>query len=215
MSSGWILIADDHPLTREGMFLAARSARPGANVVAVGSVAEAATELDRRPGCAMIMLDFHLPDARGYSGLLQLQHQAPDVPIVIVTVREDPSLVEAAKALSAVAYVFKSRPLDEIAAILRLVLIGQTHFPSGVAISPVISAARARIADLSPAQHKVLLALADGHSNKQIAHDLHVTEATVKAHLTAVFRKLGVTNRAQALLAMQPLLQAGEADVPA
>lgn len=197
------------------MFLAARAALPGSTVVAVGSVAEAAAELERRPPCSLILLDFHLPDARGYSGLLHLQHRAGDVPIVMVTAREETSLVEAARALGAAGYVAKSTPLDDITRILRRILAGETHFLDAAPASPVIAAARARIAELSPAQHTVLLALADGHSNKQIAHDLNVTEATVKAHLTAIFRKLGVTNRTQALLAVQPLLRAGEADVPA
>lgn len=195
------------------MFLAARAALPGSTVVAVGSIGEATAEVDRRPPCSMILLDFHLPDARGYSGLLHLQHRVGDVPIVMVTAREELSLVEAARALGAAGFIVKSTPLDDITRILRRILAGETHFPDAAPASPVIAAAKAKIADLSPAQHDVLMALADGHSNKQIAHDLNVTEATIKAHLTAIFRKLGVTNRTQALLAVQPLLGAGGTDV--
>ena len=205
--TGRVLVADDHPLAREGMSLAARAALPGANVVGVGTIADAVVAMGTRPPFRLILLDFELPDAHGYSGLLKLQHIAPNVPIVVITARQDKTLVEAAKALGAAGFVFKSTPLDDIAARLRLVLAGHAHFPAGASASPTIAAARERIADLSPAQHAVLLALADGRSNKVIASDLDITEATVKAHLTAIFRKLGVTNRTQALLAVRPLFE--------
>jgi len=206
---GRVLIADDHPLTREGLSLAARSALAGSTVVGVGSVAEAVAEVESRNRFRMILLDFQLPDARGYSGLLALQFRDPAVPIVVITAREDASLVDAARALGAAGFLFKSLPLDTIAAHLRQIDEGRTSFPAGSTPSSAIEAARARINDLSPAQHGVLLALADGHSNKQIARDLQVTEATVKAHLTSIFRNMGVTNRTQALLAIQPLIGSG------
>jgi DNA-binding NarL/FixJ family response regulator len=181
---------------------------PGATIVGVGTIADAVAAMTTRPPFRLVLLDFQLPDAHGYSGLLKLQHLDPHVPIVVVTAREDNSLIEAAKALGAAGFLFKSTPLDELAGLLRRIIAGHSHFPAGASASPTIAAARARITDLSPAQHAVLLALADGRSNKVIARDLAITEATVKAHLTAIFRKLGVTNRTQALLAVQPLFQA-------
>ncbi|RDE07476.1 DNA-binding response regulator [Sphingomonas aracearum] len=203
-----MLVADDHPLTREGIALAARAALPGATVVGVGSIADAAAAMNSRPPFRLIVLDFQLPDAHGYSGLLKLQHRDASIPIVMVTAREDASLVEAARALGAAGFVYKSLPLDEIAAVFRRLILGGTYFPVATNVSPGIAAARAKIADLTPAQRDVLLALADGRSNKEVARDLSITEATVKAHLTAVFRKLGVSNRTQALLAVQPLFGA-------
>lgn len=203
---GHVLVADHHPITREGLSLAVRGALPDAIVIPAGSVAEAIAQIEIRTAFRMILLDLQLPDARGYSGLLALQFRAPATPIVVVSAREDPSLVEAAKALGAAGFLFKSLTLDAIAAELRRVSEGGASFPAGVAPSPVIDAARARIGELSPAQHAVLMALADGRSYKEIARDLDVTEATVKAHLTAIFRKMGVANRAQALLAIQPLI---------
>ncbi|MEH3101537.1 response regulator transcription factor [Sphingomonas adhaesiva] len=204
------MVADDHPLTREGLSLAARAAMPGAMIVSVGSVAEAVAQAEARGRFRMVLLDFQLPDARGYSGLLALQMHDPAVPIVVVTAHEDPSLVEAARALGAAGFLFKSLPLDTIAAKLREVDAGRVTFPADVAPHAAVAAARARIDNLSPAQHRVLIALADGRSNKHIARELDVTEATVKAHLSAIFRRMGVANRAQAMLAMQPLL----GDVP-
>lgn len=207
MSGAKILIVDDHPLSREGLSLAARAALPGAQIIGVGSIAAAAAAMAGRRTFRLILLDFDLPDAHGYSGMLRLQRLDPDAPIAIVTGYEDPRLIEAAKALGTAGFLYKSLPLDAITGILRRLLTGATHFPEGVTPDRSIAAARLRIQDLSRAQYTVLLALADGRANKQIAHDLRVTEATVKAHLTAVFRKLGVSNRAQALLAVRPLLQ--------
>lgn len=206
MPGGSVLIVDDHPLTREGLSLAARAAMPGALVVAVGSIAEAAAAMANRRRFRLILLDFQLPDSHGYAGMLRLQQIDPAAPIVIVTAHEEPHLIEAAKALGAAGFVFKNLPLDQFADILRQVLAGRTHYPPGATADKSIAAARARIKDLSKAQYGVLLALSSGRANKQIAHDLSITEATVKAHLTAVFRKIGVTNRAQALLAVRPLL---------
>ncbi len=203
---GHVLVADDHPLTREGLSLAARAALPGATIVSVGSVAEAVAQAEARGRFRMVLLDFQLPDARGYSGLLALQMHDPGVPIVVVTAHEDPALVEAARALGAAGFLFKSLPLDTIAARLREVDQGRVVFPADVVPNAAVAAARTRIDNLSPAQHRVLIALADGRSNKHIARELDVTEATVKAHLSAIFRRMGVANRAQAMLAMQPLL---------
>ena len=207
-TGGRVLIADDHPLAREGLTLAVRSALAGAAVSTAGTVAEALAVIGRAPPDRMILLDLMLPDARGYSGLLSVQHQVPRVPIVIVSASQGASLVEAARAIGAAAFLSKSMPLDALAASLREVDAGQQVFPSALRNQPDVTELRARIDALSPAQKSVLVALVDGRSNKAIAYDLGITEATVKAHLTVVFRKLGVTNRAQALIAMQPIFGA-------
>lgn len=204
---GRVLVADDHPLSREGLSLAARAALPGATTMAAGSVAEAQALLDGRPSYRMILLDLVLPDARGFSGLLSMQVHARGAPIVLVSATEDARQVEAARALGASGYLFKSLALDRIAEALRRIDTGQPSFPAIAALPSVaVQDAQAKLAALSNAQRGVLMALADGRSNKQIAHDLGVGEATIKAHLTAIFRKIGVANRAQALLAMQPLI---------
>lgn len=199
-------MADDHPLTREGLAVAARAALPGASIITAGSINEAAA-VAKRTSLRMILLDFKLPDAHGFSGLLTLQMHAPTTPIVVVTASEEPRLIEAARAVGASGFLFKSLPLDEIADRLRQIDAGETVFPpASTDGAPGLSDLRARVGSLSGAQRAVLLALADGRGNKEIAADLGVTEATIKAHLTAIFRKLRVTNRAQALLAAQPLI---------
>ncbi|MGK6322142.1 response regulator [Sphingomonas sp. DT-51] len=198
-------MADDHPLTREGLSLAARAALPGTQVVTAGSIKEAVAAAERT-SFRMILLDYDVPDAHGFSGLLALQVLAPTTPIVLVTANERASLIEAARALGASGYLFKSLPLDVLVERLRSIDDGAVIFPTIDTAAPDLKDLRARVESLSPAQRGVLLALADGRANKQIARDLDVTEATIKAHLTVIFRKLGVSNRAQALLAMQPML---------
>ncbi len=202
---GRVLIADDHPLIREGLAIAARAAMPGVTVDTAGTIGDAVAALKRHAKYRLILLDFVLPDARGFSGFLQLQHEAGRVPIAMISANENPTLVESARALGAAGFLHKTRPFDDLARDIRKLAEGQTSFPA-VAAGAAPSALRERIASLSGAQLRVLIALSDGRLNKQIAADLAVSEATVKAHMTAIFRKLDVANRAQALLAVQPLL---------
>lgn len=202
-----LLLADDHPLTRQGLALAAQSALPGAVIDSVGSIADAEAMVERHGRYRLALLDLILPDASGFSGFLRLQRALGQVPIVIVSSRDQPQLIETARALGAAGYLVKSQPLDETMAALRAILDGQAVFPVAAGQTPPeIRELRTRVGSLSGAQLRVLMALASGRLNKQIAGDLNVTEATIKAHLTAIFRKLGVYNRTQAILLLQPLL---------
>jgi len=216
MNAKRILVADDHPLSREGLSMAVRHAIPGAQVVSAGTIAAAEAMAVQAPPFRLALLDLMLPDTQGFSGLVRLQFSLPDVPIAVITAREEPELAAAARDLGAAAFLSKSMPLDELAEALRLINEGQPVFPEVVG-STGIASLRDRIGLLSAAQRRVLFALVDGRANKQIAHDLSVTEATIKAHLTAIFRQLGVTNRMQAMLALQPLLgsQTGPSQVEA
>lgn len=121
--------------------------------------------------------------------------------------QEDSKIAGTARSLGAAGLLLKTSSLDRIAENLREIVAGRTVFPPG-AMPSNIPPIRDRIARLSDAQRRVLFALADGHANKRIAYDLAITEATVKAHLTAIFRQLGVTNRTQAMVALQPILGA-------
>jgi DNA-binding NarL/FixJ family response regulator len=220
MVAGHVLIADDHPLIREGLMLAVKLAVPGVMIDTAGSIEEAGRVIaQRRKGYRLVLLDFMLPDSRGFSGLLHLQHLLGATPIAFVSSNRESSVIEAAQALGAVGFLSKSWPLDRLTAALREIVAGKPVFPEKNHATADHDASPARpardlISTLSGAQLKVMLALADGRLNKQIAGDLGITEATVKAHMSAIFRKLGVTNRAQALLAMQPLLGAAPAAEP-
>ena len=199
-----ILIADDHPLTCEGLAMAARLAVPGAVVHFAGTIEEAEQRVDAIGSYQLILLNLMLPDATGFSGLLRLQFADPDARIAVITARQEPTLATQARELGAVAFLRKSEPIDALAAHIRNIVAGVAVFPPDLPVAK--NTMRDRIAELSEAQRRVLFALADRRSNKQIAYDLGITEATVKAHLTAIFRGLSVYNRAQALVALQPLL---------
>ena len=203
---GHVLVADDHPPTRQGLSRAATAALPGVTVVGVGTVADAVAQVATRGRFRLALVDLRLPDARGLSPVLSLHLVDPGVPVVIVAAREDPALAAAARALGAAGLLAGGLPPDAIAARLRAIDAGHPGFPAEIVPSAAVAAARARIGNLSPAQYRVLIALVDGRSNKEIARALDVSEATVKAHLSAIFRRLGVTRRADALLAIRPLL---------
>ncbi|UAK26617.1 response regulator transcription factor [Sphingomonas nostoxanthinifaciens] len=209
-----LLIADDHPLVLEALSLAVRKSVPGAEIDKASTVAEAEALASQRGDYRLVLLDLLLPDARGFSGLLRLQHVLGSIPIVIVTAHRRSDLIEAARALGAAGFLSKAQPLDELAEGIAAVLAGGTVFPMGTGSDRSVTEARGRLASLSGAQMRVLLALADGRLNKQIAGDLRVTEATVKAHLTVIFRKLGVNNRTQALLAMRSVLSEEREETP-
>ena len=207
-----VLIADDHPLVREALAAAVRLSRREAVITDAASVAEAEEAARLRGPFQLVVLDLVLPDAHGFSGLISLQRLEPRAKIVIISGRQDALAVATAYHLGAAAYLSKSTPMTEIGRTLDAVLKGERAFPlmNGAEASATADIRR-KLDQLSAAQLRILLALADGRLNKQIAADMNLTEATVKAHLTAIFRKLGVSNRTQAILLAQPLLSDGEA----
>lgn len=159
-----------------------------------------------RDDIALLLLDYQLPDSDGFSGFFRLQHALGNVPIAIISAFDEPRIVSAAKAVGAAGFLSKSQPLEEIAGAITKLLLGQTVFPPTTEMDGGLRDMSSRMATLSSAQKRVLAALVRGDLNKQIAADLDLTEATIKAHLTAIFRKLGVSNRLQAILAVKPLL---------
>lgn len=205
MEQSRILVADDHPLVREGMSTALSFRYPGIAVDCAGSVEQALALVRANRAYRLILLDYQLPDAQGFSGLFQLRHAADGVPVAIMSGCETVKLVEAARVAGAAGFLCKCEPLDQMIAAIGRILQGERIFPVGGEADAGLLDLKARLDSLSPAQMRVLAALAGGHLNKQIAYDLGLTERTVKAHMTAIFRKLGVANRLQALIAVRPL----------
>lgn len=204
-----ILIVDDHPLVSTALGMAAHAADPSVRVDTAATLAEAEARVRADPP-GLVLLDLMLPDAQGFAGLALLRALAPAVPIAIVSSRDEEAVVARAMGLGAHGFIPKSAPMDRMTAAIRLLLRGGRWVPEGAAAAPAGEAADG-IATLSVAQLRVLRAVAGGAQNKQIAHDLDLAEATVKSHLAAIFRKLGVTNRTQAVLALRAL-DADEAD---
>jgi DNA-binding NarL/FixJ family response regulator len=194
------LIVDDHPLFRDALETAL-SLASGATAFAVhaGSIKQAQDRLEEET-FQLILLDLNLADADGFDGFARLQSSGVSCPIVVVSATESDSVFEQAKTLGAAGYLPKSLALDELAAALITVLDGGQWFPepSGTALES--DEDMERVASLTPAQRRVISGLSDGLLNKQIAYEMGISEATVKAHMTAIFRKLGANNRTQALL---------------
>ncbi|WP_230189540.1 response regulator transcription factor [Sphingobium sp. CECT 9361] len=206
MREGRILLADDHPLIREGLQMAIRIRHPEYMVDVADTIAAAEDLARRRKPYKLLVLDYRLSDSIGFNGLFRMRHALSDTPIALLSAYTQPSIIATARALGAAGFLFKSQPLEELVRDIDMLLTGKQIFSSNIGVPANIADLNARLQSLSAAQSRVLSALASGHLNKQIAADLNLTEATVKAHLTSIFRKLGVTNRLQAMLAMRPLI---------
>ena len=204
---GRILIADDHPLIQESVQLVMRTRHPGSPVDVAGTIADAQALIEHNGRYSLLLLDYELPDSNGFGGFFQLQHLLGRTPIAIISAHDSPQMISTAQAIGAAGFLSKRQPLEAMVEGIETILKGGRVFPSAPGPDSRADALRKRLDSLSGAQRRVLLALASGDLNKQIAADLGVSEATIKAHLSAIFRKLGVTNRTQAILMMRPLLQ--------
>jgi DNA-binding NarL/FixJ family response regulator len=191
-----VIIADDHPLFRTALGHAVSKVWPEADVIEASS-AGAAREALSQGEAEALLLDLHMEDSNGLSVLMDLRQDFPALPIAIVSASEEQRVFAAASQLGAAAFIPKSSSLEEMREALAAVRDGDGWFPANDASD---DDDLARIASLTPAQRRILGAIRQGLLNKQIAYDLDISEATVKAHITAIFRKLGVGNRTQAVL---------------
>ncbi|GAM06822.1 MULTISPECIES: response regulator transcription factor [Novosphingobium] len=200
-----VLIADDHPLFRQALALAVGQVAPDAQILEAGTLVAASSAVAAHPDLALILLDLKMPGAVGFSGIALLHAERPDVPILVVSSAEGASAAEEARAFGAKGFLHKDADLSEIEAAIAAALSGAAPAPRKQAEPSDLDPIRERVAGLTPTQLKVLLAVLDGQLNKQIAHSLGVSEATVKAHMTAIMRKLDVSNRTQAALVARSL----------
>ncbi|HEY4144737.1 response regulator transcription factor [Pinirhizobacter sp.] len=205
-----VLIADDHPLFRDALQRAVLAALPGAQVYTADSVDALLVLVEGHADADLLLLDLHMPGARGYSALAHIRGQYPSLPIIVVSGHEESQVAHRAIAHGASGYIPKSAPVDQIVRAIHAVLDGDAWLPpqmigNGSALDPSEEDIAARVASLTPQQFRVLNMIAEGLLNKQIAYDLGVSEATVKAHMTAIMRKLGVSNRTQVALAASHL----------
>jgi len=199
-----IVIVDDHPLFRGALNQALSAAIDSVEILEAGSLDELTTKLANESQVDLVLLDLTMPGVQGLSGLLFLRAQHPEIPVVIVSASEDPATIRRAIEFGASGYVPKSLPADQIRSAVRKVLNGEVWAPGDVALSggadPETTEVVARLATLTPQQVRVLMMLGEGLLNKQIAYKLGVGEATVKAHVTVILRKLGVRSRTQAVI---------------
>ncbi|MGB6187131.1 MAG: response regulator transcription factor [Aeromonas molluscorum] len=203
-----IVIADDHPLFRGALYQAVHMAVSDAQLLEADSIDSLAHLLRDHPEVDLLLLDLKMPGANGFEGLVHLRGQYPDLPIVVVSASEEASVVQQVLRLGALGFIPKSSSMKQLVTALNAVIAGDTWLPEGVSLRPESedeSSLASKLASLTPQQYKVLVMLRDGSLNKQIAWELNVSEATIKAHITAIFRKLDVKNRTQAVIALQQL----------
>ena len=208
---GCILIADDHPLMRSALAQAVGQTLPRTEIIEAGTLDQTIATVRARPSDAaidLILLDLSMPGMNGFSGLLLIRAEFPAIPVIVVSASEDPTTVGRAFDYGAAGFIPKSAPSERIADAIRTVLRGDLWFPVHGESAPHAEDAELadRLTALTPQQLRVFGMIAAGKLNKQIAHEMQVTEATVKAHVTMILRKLGVTSRTQAVIAAGRLL---------
>ncbi|ABI72151.1 MULTISPECIES: response regulator transcription factor [Shewanella] len=205
-----IIIADDHPLFRNALRLALSNAFEKTQWFEADSAEALQGVLDQKETpFDLILLDLQMPGSHGYSTLIHLRTHYPDIPVVVISAHEDINTISRAIHYGSSGFIPKSASMEVLAEALNAVLYGDIWLPKGTQIVPVsddpTDKMANRLSDLTPQQYRVLQMFAEGLLNKQIAYDFGVSEATIKAHATAIFRKLGVRNRTQAVIALQQL----------
>ncbi|MGH8444895.1 MAG: LuxR C-terminal-related transcriptional regulator [Solimonas sp.] len=206
-----IVIADDHPLFRSAVAHALREVTGGEAPVEASSLRTLEDAVRAHPDIDLVLLDLHMPGARGFSSLVFLRSERPEVPVVVISSNEHPRTIRRAQQFGAAGFIPKSAPVDGMLDTVRTVMAGGIRFPALAAEKSEEDAQlAARLAQLTPQQVRVLMCLADGLLNKQIAYELGLAENTVKVHVTAILRKLECHSRTQAAL----LVKALEPDPP-
>jgi DNA-binding NarL/FixJ family response regulator len=200
-----LVIADDHPLFRGALREAVSGLFERVDIAEAGSFDEVAKLLDRGGDVDLILLDLAMPGVRGFSGLLYLRAQYPSVPVVVVSANDDPAVIRRCMDFGASGFIPKTLGIEVMREAIKRVLAGGVWTPPDVDLDSgsdaQTSALMARLATLTPQQVRVLMMLSEGLLNKQIAYELSVSEATVKAHVSAILQKLGVESRTQAVIA--------------
>ncbi len=204
-----LIVADDHPLFREALKVtlghAFGKAHEGAEIAEAGSFDEVVRLLETGTDVDLVLFDLKMPGVQGLSGLVYMRAQYPGVPVVVVSASDEPAVVRRALDLGASGFISKSSPVGEMKAAVAAVLGGGVWWPAGLARETPGDGETAelarRLTTLTPQQMRVLMMLREGLLNKQIAFNLGVSEATIKAHVSAILHKLDVESRTQAVIA--------------
>lgn len=201
-----VIIVDDHPLFRDALRQALAAGVVGLDVMEAGGLEELTNKLSGTPDIDLVLLDLSMPGVRGFSGLMYLRAQHPELPVVIVSASEEPSTIRRCLEFGASGFVPKSISVEQIRGAIKAVLAGEVWTPPDLDLNAAdnnnTNQLIARLSSLTPQQVRVLMMLGEGLLNKQIAYELGVSEATVKAHVSAILQKLGVDSRTQAVIAV-------------
>ncbi|MFP4537340.1 MAG: response regulator transcription factor [Dichotomicrobium sp.] len=209
MKDHHLIVVDDHPLFRDALKQILRGSIPGLQVSECGSFDDLARTIESGTEVDLVLLDLALPGADGLSALIQLRVRHPELPVVVVSASEAPVTVRRCLQLGALGFIPKSLSAERIREAVEAVLSGRVWTPAEIDLNGTeaeeVSELLSRMASLTPQQVRVLAMLSEGLLNKQIAYKLGVSEATVKAHVSAILQKLGVDSRTQAVIAMNKI----------
>lgn len=214
-----VIIADDHPLFRDALKQAVLGAFGEIEIISCGAFSTLQRSIESHSDSDLILLDLHMPGAVGFSALRYLGLRCPDIPVAIISAHEEPEVVLQAIEHGASGFIAKSSPLDGIIDAVQNVLMGDVVVPDGIDTSKAAVKSTTKddlhdkIQRLTPKQFRVLMMLIDGRINREIADELYVTEATIKAHLTEIFKKLEVSNRTQAATVAAAYLEVEEPSI--
>lgn len=204
------IVADDHPLFRDALIHAIGNCVDDAQIVEADSLDSLHAVVEANPDADLLFLDLNMPGVSGFSALAYIRSNHESLPTVIVSAMDDPAVIRRSIQHGASGFIPKSSAITTLEDGIKAVLDGEVWIPQGVDLEDDrLDTEEARISaalgTLTPHQFRVLMMLGEGLLNKQIAYQLSVSEATIKAHVTAVLRKMNVNNRTQAVLAVQQL----------
>lgn len=205
-TTGWALVVDDHPLFCDALELTLRSVGKFDEVRTENSIENALKQLEDASPPSLILLDLNLPDVSGLDGLIRLKRAASETPVIIVSSMTDNTIIHGAIVSGAAGFVPKHSQRSVFSEALEHIAKGEVYTPAGFIEDDTDTAATetmSRLASLTNQQARILELICEGKLNKQIAYDLSIAETTVKAHVTAIMRKLGVQSRTQAVLVAQ------------
>ncbi len=203
-----IIIADDHPLFRQALLSMLQTKFIKTQWLEAQTIETLEHQLKNNNTSDLVLLDLHIPGAHGFNTLIHIRSHYPHIPVIVISAFEDNKTMNKAMEHGAVGFIPKSTSVDDIFNAINQILLGNiwlpAHFYKLETQQHTLEIAQ-QIASLTQQQHRILMMFAQGLLNKQIAYELHVSEATIKAHATAIFKKLNVRNRTQAVIALSSL----------
>ena len=199
-----LLIADDHPLYRDALRGALSLSLPALTLKEAGDL-NTTVDILNNEDIDLLLLDLHMPGRNDLFGLLHIRKLFPELPVAVVSGTEDTTLISKIISVGALGFIPKTASAQDIANAVEAILDGDVWLPDNLSedvdeVNEEFSELADKVASLTPSQYKVLCYMRDGLLNKQIGFNLDIAEATVKAHVTAIFKKLGINNRTQAVL---------------
>lgn len=204
-----VIIADDHPLFRQALLETLKTELNKTQWLEADTVAELNTLLGEHADADLLLLDLNIPGAHGFNTLVHVRQHFPQIPVVVVSAYDDADTIGKAMEHGASGFVPKSTPVETIFEAISQVFAGNIWTPANYNSTSQGQTSKSEIAErigsLTQQQYKILMMFAEGMLNKQIAYDLNVSEATIKAHATAIFKKLNVRNRTQAVITLNEL----------